>query len=353
MPPRVRETAFRGFFLCSDVSFPIPLSNLSKKAPLHHLTTYAIIHPMSYKQELELKLEPGQQINGVTYLRDIGIKTYACGSKARVVECRCECGKVFTILLGTLLLPRRHVCKVCFHKDSPIHTNMPIGSEIQLVYGDRFGRLTYMGESTEKRYSSGVRYRRVWCRCDCGQMVEISARTLIKPTFHACRECLNRHQSLPLNNLRCLHPRLWSIHQGMIYRCHYAKKGAGYKHYRARGIIVCDEWRNSFEAFVSWALSHGYDSSLSIDRIDVDGNYEPNNCRWADAKMQANNQRPRKSNIFTSIRGERIDLKTASEKYHIPYQRIYYRYRNGFRGEILVQKTIDFSKKTLNEKYKL
>lgn len=82
--------------------------------------------------------------------------------------------------------------------------------------------------------------------------------------------------------------RLYEIWCGIKKRC-YNPNDKRFVNYGGRGIVIYDEWKNDFQAFFDWAMSNGYSESLSIDRIDIDGNYEPSNCRWVDVVTQQNN----------------------------------------------------------------
>lgn len=93
---------------------------------------------------------------------------------------------------------------------------------------------------------------------------------------------------------------LYGVWAGMKSRC-YTTTNKSYKNYGGRGIKVCEEWLNDYISFYNWAITNGYRQGLSIDRIDVNGNYEPSNCRWADASTQSRNKR---NNIFISYDGE-------------------------------------------------
>ena len=100
--------------------------------------------------------------------------------------------------------------------------------------------------------------------------------------------------------------RLYRIWANKKSRC-YNPKASRYEHYGGKGITVCTEWRDNFQAFHDWAISHGYRDDLSIDRIDVNGNYEPGNCRWATAKKQSNNLSVNRKITFNKV------TKTLSE----------------------------------------
>ena len=162
--------------------------------------------------------------------------------------------------------------------------------------------------------------RRVYaiCKCDCGNTKEICLSNILSGKQKSCG-CLVKHN---LENGLChlqhglsKHPlhNVWDKIKG---RC-YNKKDHAYKNYGARGIIMCNEWKNSFKCFYDWAVKNGYKKGLSIDRIDNDGNYCPENCRWATAKEQANNRR---SNILVTYNHKTQSLLKWSEEKNIPYR---------------------------------
>ena len=123
----------------------------------------------------------------------------------------------------------------------------------------------------------------------------------------------------------------------MIHRCTNPKRDR-YKNYGGRGIKVCEEWINSSDNFIEWALSNGYKNDLTLDRIDVDGDYKPSNCKWSNLKEQANNKR---SNVFINIDG---DIKTVAQWSDCTgiSRNIIYKWVNRYGEEYAVSQILNF-----------
>lgn len=152
------------------------------------------------------------------------------------------------------------------------------------------------------------------CQCDCGNQVEVRSDHLLSGHTTSCG-CYNGccHATHNKTNTRLF--RIWG---NMKSRCFHTND-KDYKNYGGRGIAVCEEWSNSFEKFYEWSISNGYNDYLTIDRIDVNGNYEPNNCRWTTIKHQNNNRR---NNKMITYKGETHTLSQWCEKLNLSYDAI-------------------------------
>lgn len=124
----------------------------------------------------------------------------------------------------------------------------------------------------------------------------------------------------------CRHTRLFSVWANIKSRC-FNENASHYNRYGARGIVICEEWRNNFKAFYDWAMVNGYTDELTIDRIDNNGNYCPENCRWVTVKEQSRNK---STNHLFTVFGITKSLIEWCEKYHIHYKTVRDRLKRGW-----------------------
>ena len=156
--------------------------------------------------------------------------------------------------------------------------------------GQRFGRLTVIHRKGTTSYGTAA-----WlCQCDCGNRCVISGASLRRGDSNSCGCLRDEIVSKTQATHRKTKTRLYNVWTHIIQRC-YNPKHTAYKRYGGRGITVCDEWRSNFSNFYEWAIATGYDEhaafhQCTIDRIDNDRGYSPDNCRWVDAKTQNNNK---------------------------------------------------------------
>lgn len=164
-----------------------------------------------------------------------------------------------------------------------------MGKLIDLT-GQRFGRLVVI-----ERIGLNKNKKATWlCRCDCGNEIVAISNSLRTGNTTSCG-CAQRDIAREMHQTHncSRQTRLYRIWIAMKQRCYYHRSNH-YKDYGGRGITICDEWLHDFVAFRDWAMSHGYADDLSIDRIDNDKGYNPDNCRWATMKEQRHNRRDSK-----------------------------------------------------------
>ena len=220
--------------------------------------------------------------------------------------CQCECGNIRNIPASAL--KRRKSCG-CIQK-----------LDFSKYKGKKYGNITIIDIVDENN-------KIIKCKCSCGNIFETKLYYITNKNHKiiSCGKCGNKYNySKPSER-----QRLSAVLRNMIDRC-YNESAKDYKWYGARGIKVCDDWINSANSFIDWSISNGYKKGLSIDRINNNIGYYPNNCRWVTIKDQQNNRR---NNVRYNFNNQLMTLPQIAEKVKINYNTIRSRLRKGMSFE--------------------
>lgn len=190
--------------------------------------------------------------------------------------------------------------------------------------GQRSGRLLVISERKAPKGSSSY-HKRVVCKCDCGNIVEVRGTQIANKTIQSCGCIAIEKHTKRLTKHKMYGTRIYRIWSGMKARC-FRKALPEYSRYGGRGITVCKEWKNDFETFHQWAMANGYREDLTIDRINNNGNYEPNNCRWITSKEQSRNT---SKNKLLNYKGETHCASYWAEKLDLNYHTLLTHLRKG------------------------
>lgn len=191
-----------------------------------------------------------------------------------------------------------------------------------------FGKLTVIERAEKRPVGKRQVMKTYWlCRCDCDNYKVIVGDNLRSGASRSCgcevvRSTIERSTKHG-GDKRGERERLYTIWVHMRGRCN-KETDAAYKHYGDRGISICEEWNHSYEAFRNWAVTNGYNDDLTIDRIDVNGNYEPDNCRWIPQSEQTKNTR---RNIRVTIGEITHSLKEWCDELNLNYTTVQHRRR--------------------------
>lgn len=210
----------------------------------------------------------GQKFNQLTVLKFAGFNK----DGRHLYLCECDCGNKSTVALKAL---KKGTTKSC-----------GCAGRLNLA-GKKYGRLTVVEQDGYDHNQQSL-----WkCKCDCGNEVTLLGHRVKSGNTKSCG-CLKVDRAIEQSKLNIIHgashSRLYGIWKQIKQRC-YNSEASGYEYYGGKGVRMCAEWKDDFSEFQKWSILNGYSDELSIDRIDGDGNYEPNNCRWATCLEQSRN----------------------------------------------------------------
>lgn len=258
-------------------------------------------------------MEKFEDLTGVRFGRLVAVEPVQ-SEKSLKWRCSCDCGGE-AITTGSKLKSGHTKSCGCLQRERTSQASIKDLSQ------KRFGRLKVI-----ERVSSMGERAKYRCVCDCGNIIVADGGNLVTGKTKSCG-CIRKELASKLKLSHGKHgTRLYRCWRNMISRCE-DPSNKEYKNYGARKITVCDNWRSDFQAFYKWALENGYCEELTIERIDVNKGYSPENCTWADVYTQARNKC---NNVFITHNGRTMILEDWARETGISSKTIRNRIKSGW-----------------------